>query len=141
MALDQRRKGSVPARLEHARQQRFVAVAKVLDVFHVEVLRFCIKDCSGHCEPPVHEFELPDTCPSRRQRQAVSTLTRSKLPTKIAQVRHLLAAFGRHQVSICADHVELLTHEDMRVVLSTVDKIPHGIRIALIDAVDRPRTR
>src|SRR5439155_13626936 len=38
VALDQRRKGSVPARLEHARQQWFVAVAKVLDVFHVEVL-------------------------------------------------------------------------------------------------------
>src|SRR6266700_3860761 len=63
------------------------------------------------------------------------------LAIKIAQIRRLLIAFGGHQVSIGADHVELLAHEDMRVVLGTVDKIPHRMGVALVDAVDGPWAR
>ena len=37
MALDQRRKRPLPARLVHAREQRLVAVAEILDILHVEV--------------------------------------------------------------------------------------------------------
>ena len=52
VALDQRRKRPLPARLVHARQQRLVAMAEVLHVVHVDVLWFGTQRCHGHREPP-----------------------------------------------------------------------------------------
>ncbi len=56
--LDQRRKRPLAARTEHARQQRLVAVAKVLDVLDVELMwlrveELGIADCSCHGGPLV----------------------------------------------------------------------------------------
>jgi hypothetical protein len=39
----------------HPRQQWLVAVAEVLDVFHVESLFLVFKDRSGHAGHPVQE--------------------------------------------------------------------------------------
>ena len=54
VALDQRRERPLAFRLEHAREQRLVAVAEVLDVLDVEVMRLCVKfgiqGCSRHGE-------------------------------------------------------------------------------------------
>jgi hypothetical protein len=69
VALDQRRKRSLPARLEHAREQRLVAVAQVLDIVHVEFMGcFGIKDCSGHGAIR-SRASCTDHRPSHRRRQ------------------------------------------------------------------------
>jgi hypothetical protein len=54
VTLHQGRKRPLSPRLMHPCQQWLVAVAEVLDVFHVEILlRF--KDRSGHGRHPVHK--------------------------------------------------------------------------------------
>src|SRR5438067_7572316 len=71
MALDQSREWPLPMRLVHACQQRLVAMAEVFNVLYVKLLRFGIKDCSGHRKASVQEVELLDIRPSWRGRQPV----------------------------------------------------------------------
>ena len=59
VALDQRRKRPLPARLVHARQQRLVAMAEVLHILHVEFLRLGIYHCHGHCRLPFAILRWP----------------------------------------------------------------------------------
>src|SRR6516164_5695594 len=48
VAFDQRRKRSLPARPEYAREQRLVAVTEVFDVLHVEWIGSGFEHCSRH---------------------------------------------------------------------------------------------
>ena len=68
MTLDQRRERPLATRLEHAGEQRLVAVAKVLDVLYVEFMRLCAKEFgiehrSRHGEPSVLKIELGPASP------------------------------------------------------------------------------
>ena len=60
MALHQRRERPLPARLEHAREQRFLGVAEVLDVVHVEFMGgLGFEGGSGHGRVPLTNASLP----------------------------------------------------------------------------------
>src|SRR5262249_55215969 len=59
---------------------------------------------------------------------------------EIAQVWCRLAFLGRHQEAVGADHVVFPADQHMRIVFGAIDEIPEWVRLAPIDATDRPGT-